>query len=106
MFFEMLISLSFNITVNLVWLEPASFNASKAIPPVKAPSPITAITLFFSPFMSLALAIPNAADIEVLLCPVLKQSVSDSFVFGNPAIPFSCLKVFNCSLLPVIILCT
>ena len=67
---------------------------------------ITAITELLSPFMSLALAIPSAADIEVLLCPVLKQSVSDSFVFGNPAIPFSFLNVFNFSFLPVKILCT
>ena len=102
----MLISLSFNITVILVLLQPASFNASNAIPPVKAPSPITAITELSSPFMSLALAIPNATEIEVLLCPVLKLSVSDSLLFGKPAIPFNFRKVFNCSLLPVMILCT
>ena len=105
-FFEILISLSFKITVILVLLYPASFNASSAIPPVKAPSPITAITLLVLPSISLALAIPNAADIDVLLCPVLKQSISDSLVFGKPAIPSNFLNVFNCSLLPVKILCT
>ena len=105
-FLDILISLSFNITVNLVLLHPASFNASKAIPPVKAPSPITANTELFSFSISLALAIPNATDIDVLLCPVSKQSVFDSFILGNPAIPSNCLNVFSFSLLPVIILCT
>ena len=101
-----LISLSFNITVKLQLLHPASFKASSAIPPVKAPSPITAIHEFFFPCKSLALAIPNTAEIDVLLCPVLKQSASDSLLFGKPAIPFSFLIFFNSSLLPVIILCT
>ena len=105
MFFDMLISLSFNITVICVLLNPVSFKASSAIPPVNAPSPITAITWLFSPFKSLALAIPSAADIDVLLCPVLKLSYSDSLVFGNPANPSNFLSVLNCSLLPVIILC-
>ena len=103
-FLEILISLSFNITVILHWLYPASFKASIAIPPVNAPSPITATTEFSFPIMSLALAIPNAAEIDVLLCPVLKQSVSDSLVLGNPAIPFSFLSVFKFSFLPVNIL--
>ena len=105
-FLDILISLSFKIIVILHLLNPTSFNASIAIPPVNAPSPITAITELSSFFISLALAIPRATDIDVLLCPVLKQSVSDSFVFGNPAIPFNCLNVFNCSFLPVNILWT
>ena len=101
----MLISLSFKITVRPVLLHPASFRASNAIPPVNAPSPITATTELFFPWISLALAIPKAAEIDVLLCPVLKQSFSFSFVFGKPAIPSSFLSVFNSSFLPVNILC-
>ena len=103
-FLDILISLSFKITVSFVSLLPASFNASNAIPPVSAPSPITHIIELFSCFMSLAFAIPNAIDIDVLLCPVLKQSVSDSSSFGNPAIPPDVLKVFSSSFLPVKIL--
>ena len=105
-FFDMLISLSFNITISLVLLLPASSKASNAIPPVRAPSPITAITWFSCFFKSLALAIPSAAEIEVLLWPVLNSSYIDSFVFGKPAIPFKLLKVFIFSFLPVSILCT
>ena len=103
-FLEILISLSFKITIKLVLDEPAWFRASNAIPPVKAPSPITAITEYFSFFKSLALAIPIAADIDVLLCPVLKQSVGDSLVLGKPAIPFNFLKVLSDSFLPFNIL--
>ena len=66
-FLEILISLSFKITVIFDLLYPASFNASIAIPPVKAPSPITANTELCSFFISLALAIPSAAEIDVLL---------------------------------------
>jgi len=101
----MLISLSFNITIKFVLLEPVSLSASKAIPPVKAPSPITAITLFFSPFISLALAIPSAAEIDVLLCPVSKASYSDSTALGKPAKPFKLLSVLILFFLPVRILC-
>ena len=56
--------------------------------------------------MSLALAIPKATEIEVLLCPVSKLSYSLSEVFGNPANPSICLKVSSLSFLPVKILCT
>ena len=89
-----------------VLLLPTSFKASNAIPPVSAPSPITAITLWFSPFISLALAIPKATEIDVLLCPVLKLSYMLSFVFGNPANPSIFLKVSSLFFLPVKILCT
>ena len=67
MFLEILISLSFKTTIIFVLLLPTWFNASNAIPPVKAPSPITATTELFSFFRSLAFAIPIAAEIEVLL---------------------------------------
>ena len=46
---------------------PALLTASKARPPVNEPSPITAIVWLLSPLSSFALAIPNAAEIEVLL---------------------------------------
>ena len=105
MFLDILISLSFKTTITLVLELPIWFNASNAIPPVRAPSPITAITECFSFFISLAFAIPIAADIDVLLWPVLKQSVSDSFVFGKPAIPFSFLILFSSAFLPFNILC-
>jgi len=62
----MLMSLSFNITNKLASISPALFSASKAIPAVIAPSPIIA-TLRRSKFASFAaIAIPNAAEIDVL----------------------------------------
>ncbi len=48
--------------------------ASKAIPPVNAPSPIIATTLNFSPLASRAKAIPKAAEILVEACPAPKWS--------------------------------
>ncbi len=44
-FFEIDISLSFNIRISGVFVCPASFIASYIIPPVSAPSPKTDITL-------------------------------------------------------------
>ena len=44
------------------------------IPPVSAPSPITASTWLCAPFKSRAIAMPSAAEIEVLACPVPKAS--------------------------------
>ena len=49
-FLEMLISLSFNITIRLVFDAPAWFNASNAIPPVSAPVPYYCNYMFFSFF--------------------------------------------------------
>jgi len=66
---------------------PTSFNASKAIPPVNAPSPMTATTLYFSFFISLAHAKPRAAEMDVLLCPAAKKSYSLSLGFGKPLNP-------------------
>lgn len=43
-------------------------------PPLKDPSPIIAITLSFSSFMSLVLARQQARLIEVEVCPILKKS--------------------------------
>ncbi|MNI37098.1 hypothetical protein D3C73_911720 [compost metagenome] len=94
------------ITIISVLLSPASFNASNAIPPVRAPSPITATTLFFLPKTSLALAIPNAAEIEVEECPVSKESYILSPLLGKPLSPSKVLNLSNFSFLPVKILCT
>ena len=80
---------------SLLWAKTRKFNIKKDI---------TAIILLFSPFISLALAIPRATDIEVLLCPVLKLSYILSLVLGNPAKPSSFLKVSKLSFLPVNIL--
>ena len=87
-FFEMLISLSFNITIILVLLLPASFSASNAMPPVNAPvSGLLQLLDGFARSKSRALAMPSATDMDVLLCPVLKLSYGDSVTFGKPAIP-------------------
>ncbi len=51
-----------------------SFYPSKANPPVKAPSPITDTTLYFSPLASRAHTIPNPAEMEVEACPAPKAS--------------------------------
>ncbi|MNX61519.1 hypothetical protein D3C86_924530 [compost metagenome] len=84
------IQLSFKITNRLDLEIPAWFNASNDIPPVKAPSPITAICcLSFSPFIWEATAIPKAAEIDVEECPTPKASYSDSKRLGKPEIPFS-----------------
>ena len=66
---EIDISLSFSITINLSGLNwPALFKPSQASPPVKAPSPITAITKSsFSPLKFFPILIPKAAEIEVEL---------------------------------------
>ena len=45
---------------------PALFIASKAMPPLIAPSPITAMARRFSPSWAEAMAMPSAALIEVL----------------------------------------
>ena len=73
---------------------PALFKPSKASPPVKAPSPITAITcLSFSFFIDEAAAIPKAADIDVDECPTPKASYSLSERLGKPLIPLYFLFV-------------
>ena len=100
----MLIPLSFKIIIIFVLLYPRSFKASRLIPLLILPSPITLTTLYFSFFMSLALAKPSAADIEVLLCPVSKKSYLLSFGYGNPLKPLYFLRVSKFFLLPVSIL--
>lgn len=61
------ILLSLRITIKLLWSSPAQLSsASYARPPVNAPSPITAITLPFSPLICFAFARPTASEIETL----------------------------------------
>ena len=57
-------SLSFNKIIKLVLNVPALFNPSYAWPPVKAPSPITVIILYFSLLISRALAKPVENDMD------------------------------------------
>ena len=83
---------------------PALFKPSKAIPAVIAPSPITAIALDLDLFILKASDIPNAADIDVLECPVPKLSKVLSDRLGKPEMPSFCLSVYILSLLPVKIL--
>ena len=73
-FLDMDISLSFKTTSMSLFKCPAWFKPSKASPAVIEPSPMTAATLCFSPLMSLALAMPRAADMDVLECPTSNVS--------------------------------
>ncbi|MNO80210.1 hypothetical protein D3C76_714070 [compost metagenome] len=52
----------------------AWFSASKAMPAVSAPSPITATDLRLEPCIRAAMAMPRAALIEVLEWPTPKVS--------------------------------
>ena len=80
-------SLSFRIISISGFMPPACCIASKAIPAVIAPSPITA-TVFFSPsFNLLAIAIPTAELIDVLECPAPKASKLLSLLDGKGARP-------------------
>ena len=85
---SMAMLLSFKITKRLELYTPALFNASKAMPPVIEPSPIMA--MFWrssSPFSLEAIAIPNAAEMEVEECPVPNESYSLSSRRGKPLMP-------------------
>ncbi|MNR28102.1 hypothetical protein D3C85_1454110 [compost metagenome] len=63
------------------------FMASKAMPAVIAPSPITAMPTRFSPLVRAPRAMPSAAEIEVDECAVPKVSNSLSARRGKPEIP-------------------
>ena len=65
------------------------------------PSPMTAITCSFPPVRSLAFASPNAAEMEVELCPAAKASQSLSVGLGKPLSPSSCRRWSKPSFLPV-----
>ena len=75
------------------------------MPAVMEPSPITAITLRSLPAWALAMAMPRAAEIEVLEWPTPKVSNSLSSRLGNGATPSFCLTVWMVSRRPVRILC-
>ena len=86
---SMLMQLSFKIIKTSLSATPAWFIASNAIPAVIAPSPIMAIDLrSASPLYFAAIAIPNAADIEVEEWPTPKVSYSLSPLLGNPLNPW------------------
>lgn len=87
------ISLSFKIIIIFFLNTPILFKASKAIPPVKAPSPITA-TAFPSLFnIEFARVMPIAEDIEVLAWPEIHVSYILSSGLEKPLIPLYCLSV-------------
>ena len=97
-------SLSFKITSKLVSETPAWFKPSNAIPPVIAPSPITAMCWRSSFLYLLATAIPTKAEIDVEECPTPKVSYSLSLRFGNPLKPLYFRFEGKSCLLPVNIL--
>ena len=66
---------------------PALLKASKAIPAVIAPSPITAICFLFGLDSLEPIAIPRRALIDVLECPTPNASYSLSSLEGNGANP-------------------
>jgi len=79
----------------LLGLMDALFNPSKANPPAMDASPMTAMTFlsFCSCFSCVAMAMPNAADMELEACPAMKASYSLSAGFGNPLNPLSLRQV-------------
>ena len=74
-FGEIDISLSFSTTTRFFCCRcPAWFSASKAMPAVMPPSPISAIARRSSPRCWMARAMPSAAEIEVPAWPAPKWS--------------------------------
>ncbi len=61
--------MKFRVSRNPAWLRP-----SKAIPAVMEPSPITAMQAKSCFCRSRAVAMPSAAEMEVLACPAPKWS--------------------------------
>ena len=104
-------SLSFRITSrSMSGVTPALFIASKAMPALIAPSPITATWRrrsgpWFSPLLREATAMPSAAEIEVDECAVPKVSYSDSLRRGKPEMPPYWRSPAIASRRPVRILC-
>jgi len=86
-------------------ITPAWFSASKAMPPVSAESPITAMAWRASPRSFAAMAMPSAAEIEVDECAVPKASYSDSSRRGKPEMPPAWRSKAIASRRPVRILC-
>ncbi len=99
------ILLSFRMTSRLESYTPALFSASKAMPPVIEPSPMTAMLCrSSSPFSLAAIDMPRAAEMEVEECPVPNESYSLSCMRGKPLMPPCRRLLLNCSLRPVRIL--
>ena len=99
------ILLSFKTMITRSRFSPMSLIASKASPPVSAPSPMSATTWYFSPFKSRARANPTAADSDVLLCPTVNASYGLSSGLGKPDRPPFKRMVSKRSRRPVTILC-
>ena len=104
-------SLSFRITSRSTSrIPPALFSASKAMPALIAPSPITATCRrrsgpWFSPRLREATAMPIAAAMDVDECPTPKVSYSLSVRRGKPDSPWYWRSVAIWSRRPVRILC-
>ena len=96
--------MSFKMIISFLCSYPILFRASKAIPPVNAPSPITE-TIFSDVFLkSLLTANARAADKDVELCPVSQTSKLLSLLLGNPESPLNFLRELKNFALPVRIL--
>ena len=102
MFFEIDISFSFMTMSSL--RSPACgqlLSASCTMPPVKAPSPITATVQLPLPDSFSASAMPSAADSAVELCPAPNGSYTLSERLVKPEIPPGLRSVSKLSNLPV-----
>ena len=88
-FFLIDMSLSFSTTTSGVRRWPAWLSPSYAIPPVRAPSPMTATTRppSGSSASRTASARPTPTLTDVLLCPVPKASCALSLRLGKPERP-------------------
>ena len=75
------ISLSLTMIIKLLFKTAALLKPSNASPPLKEPSPISAMTFDFSPLRSLAFASPVAKLTEVEVWPITKWSCSLSWGF-------------------------
>ncbi|MNP69043.1 hypothetical protein D3C76_1650850 [compost metagenome] len=102
---EIDMSLSLRITSMSAPTSGAWFNASNAMPAVRAPSPITAIDLRGLFCRRAAMAMPRAALIEVLEWPTPKVSYSLSERRGKAAMPSFWRRLPMAWRRPVRILC-
>ena len=75
------------------------------MPAVSEPSPITAMVRLSSCFRNFAQAIPNPAEMDVLLWPVEKLSYGLSLRRVKPESPPCCRRLENASRRPVRSLC-
>ncbi|CPU66085.1 Uncharacterised protein [Mycobacteroides abscessus] len=88
------------------WLSAMLLSASQAMPPVSAPSPMTATTCrSVRPRTTFAFAMPSPHDSAVDACEFSTTSCSDSARDGYPDSP-PCLRSAEKSWRPVRSLCT